>query len=452
MKKAVLFVAIGLVLIGLAGLTLFPNVRADIFEKLPFFKQTPKAITLKYWGIWEPREVIQPLLDQYQKENPTVTIEYEQRDPSDYDQLINTRFGVEGSADIARVHATWVPYLASKIAPISDKVLTTEEYERIFYQVNAQFLKKDKKYYAIPLMVDGLSLVYNKSIFTEANITKPPTDWNQFRENARLLTKRNSDGEIVQAGAALGYADNIDYFADIIGLMFAQNGVQFADDEGTVTFQSSVSPVGGNLAVEALKFYTLFATTEKSWNPDWDNSTDEFARGKVAMILVPSHRLHQILGMSPTFAIGVAPVPQLPVTNTSVGNVGWANYWVETVSKSSPNTQEAWRFLKWMAQKDQLVTMYKVASNVRAFGEPYPRVDMASALNGDAFTLPYVQQGSVYKTWYFASGVINARLNDPIITALKSMVNDVVGGESVEGTLNKTAKTIQGTIDTAAKQ
>src|SRR5690606_28468115 len=33
-------------------------------------------VTLRYWGLWEPAEVIQPLIAEYEAANPNVKIEY----------------------------------------------------------------------------------------------------------------------------------------------------------------------------------------------------------------------------------------------------------------------------------------------------------------------------------------------------------------------------------------
>ncbi|MCA9391863.1 extracellular solute-binding protein [candidate division WWE3 bacterium] len=449
MRKALIFVAVGLILLGVAGLLLFPDVRSDIIGLLPFINREPKSVTLKYWGLWEPRQVIQPLLDQYQKENPNVTIEYEQRDPGEYYQLIDARLGVDGGPDIVRLHDSWVPAMRDRLAPVPKGVMDTATYESIFYPVNSIFLKQNDTYYAMPLMIDGLALVYNRNLFEQNGFTDPPKDWREFRQYAQALTKKNSSGQIVQSGAALGFANDIEYSSDILGLMMAQNGVQFESSAGKVTFQSTLSDIGQNLGVEALQFYTLFATSEQSWNPDWGNSTQEFASGRVAMVFLPSHRIQEVLNRQPSFSIGVAAVPQLPDSSTS-DNVAWANYWVESVSKNSANSEAAWEFVKWMAEKEQLSTFYRLASDTRSFGEPYPRSDLAASLS-DIYTLPYVSQGPYYSTWYLNDGVKSASLNDTINDSIKRMIENVAGGAKAETELQQAANEVQTVLDGVLK-
>jgi len=364
MGKVVLFISMGLVMLGAAGWFLFPGARTDLIQSLPFFGSSSSGqVTLTYWGLWEPKEVIQPLLDEYQSQNTNITIEYQMRDPETHYETIQSRLGGEGAPDIIRVHSTWIPFLQNKLVPIASDVLSTSQYEEAFYRAKTPvyqdtnpaddiLVKRDGKYFGIPLMIDGLALVYNRDLFLEEGIVNPPGNWNELRDYSKQLTKKNSRGEIVQAGAALGYSENIDYFSDIIGLMFAQNGVRFVDKDEKVTFHQTLSPIGSNLATEALSFYSLFATTEQSWDPTWRNSTLEFTDGRVAMVLLPSHRLHEVLGKAPDFEVGVSLAPQLAITGSQDDAIYWGNYWVETVSKTSKNSKEAWKFLKWLSGKD----------------------------------------------------------------------------------------------------
>ena len=76
-----------------------------------------KEITLTYWGIWEPKEVIQPLIEKYQTEHPNIKIDYQVRETKDYFETIQARMSTELTPDIIRVHNSWVPYLQTDLSP-----------------------------------------------------------------------------------------------------------------------------------------------------------------------------------------------------------------------------------------------------------------------------------------------------------------------------------------------
>lgn len=418
--------------------------------KLPFnlpFLGGPGSsgpITLTYWGLWEPPEVLEPLIEEYQKEHPDVTINYEMRDPKNHFQTVSSRLKSELAPDIIRVHATWVPFLYPNLSSVPQAVMENQTYEQTFYPVTKETLFFNNKYFGIPLEIDGLALVYNEDLFKKAGLSGPPPTWDVFRDYVRRLTIKDDENNIVQSGAALGFAKNVDFFSDILGLMFAQNGVEFQDQNGKVTFSQSISPDGRNLAAEALTFYSLFAKSEKSWDPTWENSTAAFANGKVVMILIPSHKILEVLGRNPKINLKVAPAPQLPSNDPANPKIiNWASYWVEVVPKNSAHPQAAWEFLKFLSEKEALTDFYKTAMQIRAFGEPYPRQDLAQSLGSDQFTKNYVQQGPSYETWYFADETHDALLNDKIVQILLIMVENVAAGKDTVGELNTAADQIQ---------
>lgn len=414
--------------------------------KIPFLTGPGSGgpVTLTYWGLWEPPEVMQSLIEEYQKEHPEVSINYEMRDPKNHFQTVRSRLKSELAPDIIRVHNTWVPFLYPNLTSLPSDILTNQSYEQTFYPITQETLLFNNKYYGLPLEIDGLALIYNEDLFAKAGLSGPPPTWDVFRDYVRRLTIKDEKNNILQSGTALGFAKNIDFFSDILGLMFAQNGVTFQDETGKVTFNQSISPDGRNLAAEALTFYSLFAKSEKSWDPTWENSTAAFAQGKVAMILIPSHKILAILGRNPKINLKIAPAPQLPSNDpANPKTANWASYWVEVVPKNSAHPQAAWEFLKFLTEKESLTTFYKTAMQLRTFGEPYSRQDLAQSLSTDQFTKNYVQQGPSYTTWYFADETHDALLNDAVIAVLSVLVENVAAGKDTVGELNTAADQIQ---------
>jgi ABC-type glycerol-3-phosphate transport system substrate-binding protein len=148
-----------------------------------------------------------------------------------------------------------------------------------------------------------------------------------------------------------------------------------------------------NPATEALTLYTSFALPSNknySWNvyiSDANSATkemDTFARGKVAMIFGYSYLYEQILAQIKDLKakgvqtmdeknIGIAAVPQVMDPETSTDKrVAYANYYAETVSRTSENTDIAWDFLMFISSKE----------NIQHYGEkthkPTSRRDMIS--------------------------------------------------------------------------
>ena len=138
---------------------------------------------------------------------------------------------------------------------------------------------------------------------------------------AKKLTQEDPEtGRILLSGVAMGLAVNIDFATDIIGLLGAQRGINWANPDS-------------KLAMDAILYYASFAknSESKTWDEWMGNSTQAFAEGRVAMIFAPSWLIHDILKLNPVLPIGVAPVPQLNEAQVA----DWATYWVEGVNKAT---------------------------------------------------------------------------------------------------------------------
>lgn len=379
----------------------------------------PKNIKLTYWGLWEPEEVMRPVIEQYQKlftkkySGSSIQIEYLRKPISQYRDTLQASIRAGEGPDIFRFHQTWVPMLREELAPLPQTIISNSDYEATFYPVTKADLLVGNSYVGIPLMIDGLALFYNEDLFQQAGITTPPTNWEELRIIAQKITKRDpQSNRIIISGAALGTASNIDNFSDILGLMMLQN-------------QADLRDISDTLAKDALRFYTIFSVQDKIWDETALPSTQVFASGQVAMIFAPSWRVGNLKEANRDLKFKTAPVPQLPGSA-----VNWASYWVEGVSSRSHYQAEAWDFLKFLSQKETLRTLYTEEAKItnRVFGEPYPRRDMADSLLNEADIGPYIQAAPTAKSWYFASRTFDNGINDRLIKTLEDAVNSINQG------------------------
>jgi len=299
--------------------------------------------------------------------------------------------------------------------------MSPEVYAGTFYPVTFQSAVVDNRAYAIPLFYDGLALVYNKDHFAEVGQQSPPTAWEEFRRLALELSIYSEDS-LIRAGAAMGTADNIDHFSDILGLMWAQANVSIPSEIDSVRAQ------------DALTFYTNFAKEDKVWSTGFREASLAFANGEVSMIFVPSWQILNIIETSPELNIGVAPVPQV----SEEAPVTWGSFWMEAVSENSPNASVAWDFLNFLAQKEQQLALFNQSASYRDFGSVYARVDLADELALNDYLRPYVLEAS-----YAKSAEIAGRAgNDTQVGALKSAVNAVLSGTDAATVLTQAKATM----------
>ncbi len=237
------------------------------------------------------------------------------------------------------------------------------------------------------------------------------------------LTSTNKSGQFINTGLAMGTTSNVEHYSDIFALLLVQNG-------------GNVSHLDSQEAAGALEVYRKFADSgTEYWNDTMPNSLTAFIQEKVAMILAPSWEAITIKSANPDLKIKIVPVPAGPDGNP----VSIANYWVEGVSKYSKNQLEAWKFLRYLVQKENLTKLYEIQAQVRPFGEPYSRVDCASLLAQNEYTGAIMKEAEYFVSVPMISRTFDNGLNDEIIKYIENAINATLQGVSYSEAL-KTAK------------
>lgn len=358
-----------------------------VFRKqiLSIIRPRPQEITLTYWGLFEPKEIIQPLIEQYEEENPHVTINYQQQafpSFSRYKETLTNRLRQSTGPDIVRLHATWLPIFQKWLASAPSDIFSSQDIAENFYSSLSNCVSGGNAFCA-PLMYDGLVLVYNKDLFAEAGIDSSPQSWSEFRETAVKLTKEKENGslqaEIIQAGAAVGAAENVSYSTDIVNLMLAQSEV------------SPLAQLSSQASKDVFTFYTNFVNKDNVWDSNLPESVSYFLAGKVGMIFVPTWEVGRLEAMD-SVDFGVAAVPQVPTLEDDLTDMGMTNLWVEGVSKNSVHSKEAWKFLDYLASADVQKQWFDNAVRMRGYAFAPPRKDLKDSLQ----KLSYVDPVSEY--------------------------------------------------------
>ncbi len=379
-------------------------------------KNASTNATLTFWGLWEDKKTMQVVIDDFQRQNPNIKVNYEKQDIKQYRETLQTRIDSGGGPDIFLYHNSWYPMLSSILLPFPSNAMPKDEFLNSFYPVVQKDLVKSGAIYGIPIGIDTLSMYVNKDIFSSAGLSYPQ-NWNDFVDFARILTVKDEEGKIKTAGAAMGTYDNINHASDIISLLFLQNSVDFTDMEGSK-----------DRVLGALNFYTSFATDA---NNVWDNTLDPsilaFSKGNLAMFFGYSWDYFTIKAFNPNLNFEITTVPQLP--NQSIN---LASYWAAGVSAKSHYQKEALMFASFLAKKETEEKMYLEQSKERAFGEPYARVDLANTLKDNSLVNPFLVGAKTADSSFFVDATYDNGLNQQLNTYLGNAINSIYNASSTE--------------------
>lgn len=395
------------------GAFIFLIVIIFVIKSLVTKVAQPKEVTITYWGLWENDSTVRGMIAEFEAKNPAIKVQYIKQSPKQYRERLQSAINRGEGPDAFRFHNTWIPMLHNQLSPVPTSVMTPQEFSSTFFQIASTDLMAGSTIFGIPMMIDGLGLYINQDLFATAGVTAPVT-WTDVLNMIPKLTVKNGTA-IVTSAIALGTTGNVEHFSDILALMFLQNG-------------ANLTTINGKEAEQTLIFYRKFADPSDplyTWSDGMDNSVSAFAAGRVAMILAPSWRAHDISLINPQLRFSVVPVPQLP------GNsVAWASYWVEGVSAKSKSQAQAWEFVKYLTGREAAAKLYTDSAKTRLFGEPYARVDLANSIQDDPYVGAYVKQALFARSFPLASRTFDNGINDKLIKYLEDAVNAMVAGAS----------------------
>ena len=400
-------IVIGLGVIALIFFLIFAVI-------LPLFSKKPVGnAEIKYWGLWEDKGTIQPIIDDFNKKYPNIKVSYTKQDIKQYREKLSTQISNNTGPDVFLFHNSWYPMFSSILLPLSLQTITKEEFESSFYPVAKKDLVKNGAIYGIPTELDTLALYVNSDIFQAAG-AKVPDNWFDFVKVAKSLTVIDQTGKIKTSGAALGTFNNVMHAPDIISMLFVQNKADI--------YNLSENP---KRASDALTWYTDFASgDQRVWDETLSNSMQYFAGGNAAMYFGYSWDYFAIKASNPNLKIEIHPVPKLYNNGTTV-----ASYWAAGVSSKSKYKEASLLFIKFLTSKETQQKLYTLESKTRLFGEPYARKDLADTLR-DSVANVFVSQGNNATSSFFAADTydgdktgFNSQMNNYLEKAVSSILS-----------------------------
>ena len=422
-------------------------------------------VTLEIWRVFDNDDSFDELMGAYRAIHPNVSFEYKELRFDEFeDELIRALAEGEGP-DIFSIHNTWIgayenliqPMPASVTIPYSETrgtikkettytiqeepTMSERELKSDFVDVVAQDVIRSYKahskatpedrIFGLPLSVDTLAMYYNKDLLNAAGIPEPATTWREFQEQMESLARISSSDQVLQAGAALGTSDNVERAFDIVSALMMQNGTQMTDSRGRATFAAENDKVF--LGGQAVSFYTDFANPLKqvyTWNDNQLDSFNAFTNGDVAYFFGYAYHAPLIQEANEKLNFSIAGFPQIDGGKT----VNYANYWVETVSRASDNTDWAWDFILFAADENNVESFLSSTQKPTAL-----RGLITSQLEDEVLSI-FSSQTLTAESWYKGKDASVAE------EAFLDLIDDFLNGETQERALKDAQNKVNQTL------
>jgi multiple sugar transport system substrate-binding protein len=390
---------------------------------VPENKIISENITLEMWVVVDSKKDYRDIVEAYNEQFSNIKVNITKFRLEDYEQELLNALAEDKGPDIFVVHNTDVRKNISKIAPLPKeisvprvfsssgfnrdvvveietiKTISPLQLEQVFVDIVAEDVLINDEIYGLPQYVDTLALYYNRDLLNAAGFAQPPQFWSQFQDMSGQLTKINLQNEIIQSGAALGTANNVQNAPDILALLMMQTGAQMTNEKKTIaTFNNAITEddTRRNPGIEGLRFYGDFArtppTTAYSWNEDQPDNLETFINGKLAFFFGYSYHLPLIKAQS-VGKLNFSVAPMVQIQNAQPINL--ANYWIPTVSKKSENIDPAWHFLQFIAGSKQVPKYLSVV------GRPTALRTLVDEEKNNQDIFAFAGQSLTAKNWYY---------------------------------------------------
>lgn len=377
---------------------------------------TPKAVTLTYWRVFDEENTLDPYMSVFQTEYPYVKIQVRNFSVDEYEEELLTAWARGEGPDMFSIPNFWLGKYIQFASPMPtelsvvkvetkktlgrSKLLSTKETVRgltptlmkeHWVDAVAEDVVFGDDVYAVPFSIDTLVLYYNKDLLAQEGIAVPPETWQEFVEDVPKITVVNEQDQVLRSGAALGAHENVQRYFDILSVLMMQNGATMTDG-GSVRFNGESELRGGYYpGLAATQFFTDFANPKKSvysWTPDQPDSLEAFTSGQTAFFLGYEYHLDQVKQRAPSLNFGISALPQINQSQ----RVNYANYWVEAVALSSDHPDLAWAFLQSVAkQPEQYLLATKKVAALR---------NLVAQQQTDTTLSTFATAALTAKTWY----------------------------------------------------
>jgi multiple sugar transport system substrate-binding protein len=321
-----------------------------------------EKVTITVWDYYgDPNATpVQPVIEQFEKDNPNIIVKYEIMDWNATLEKLNVVLSGGTPPDVVTVDMTWLPKYAAlgalaDLKPLmADGKLNGVPLDQSYTAGALEAMTYNDKIVTMMYDFDVYALYYRADLLEEKGL-QPPTTWDEL---VQVLNALKEDGKYM-------YEVDPDTF-HLSQFIFENGGMLLNKDNTAAVFNS---PEG----VEAAQFYTDLVTKEGAgilWTPDQGEAMQGIKDGRIAMFANGPYFMGLLKSGAPEMAgkWRVAPHPYQKNPGSYLGGTGLA------IPAASKNQEAAWKFIEYLLKPENAVGVYTHAGAapalVQALNDP----------------------------------------------------------------------------------
>ena len=381
------------------------------------------------WGTYPE----QKFTDIYGKsafsKSKTIAVQYKEKSEANFDSEFVNALAEGTGPDAIFIDSDDLLTYKSKLLVIPYKSYPERTYKDTFVEGSELFLFPEGVY-ALPLAVDPIVMYWNRDIFTNASLSRPPEYWDEFYNLSQSLSTKDGAFNVTRSTVALGEYQNITNAGAILSALILQAGNPIVNLVNG--FPTSVLNDKMDLAIPpaqaALTFYTEFSNPAKSyysWNRSLPQSQTAFLAGDLAIYFGFASEYPLLRIKNPNLNFDMSVLPQSSNVKNGARKVTFAKIKGLAIVKNSKNIGAAFSALQEFTNQDMAKSLSESINMAPA------RKDLLAVKQTDSV------KPVLYDSTLWSKGWLDPDKSGTN-AAFREMVESVTGGRTrIEGAINQ---------------
>lgn len=315
---------------------------------------------LVFWEFMMKDDTAKVVIDEFERENPDIEVDYVQLSwATGFDKIV-TAFAANSAPDILELGNTWVANFANE-GVIDDLSFLKDDFSNIIGWKSAEF---DGKYYGVPWLLGTRAMYYNVDLFIKSGLDpeNPPQTWDEL---LNAVKKIDALGEDIY-GFGMGVGEPQTPWQEwFLPAVWGNEGNILSEDLNT-SLMTSQSVKEAAYMYQELSKYSL-----KSKSADLMMA---FGEGKIGLWIAAGGNINKLNSTYPDTNYFVTFLPK-PSQNKGF-HASFAGGEILTIPSSSKNKEAAKKFIEFLVRPEITMKITKrvptiFPSNVLAESDPW---------------------------------------------------------------------------------
>lgn len=314
--------------------------------------------TIKFWGFGNEGEMVQPLIKEFERRNPSIKVQVQQIPWTAAHEKLLTAFAGESTPDVCQLGNTWIPEFAvlNALQPLDDFVRnsTLVDQTDIFPGVLKTNII-DSVLYGIPWYVDTRVVYYRKDILKQAGYHEFPGTWSEILQASETIRRQAAAKNKICYPFFLPTNEWVPAIA-----MGMQSGGNFLKEKNSRGYFSGAEFSRASRLLS--EFY------QKEYSPSGmqliTNLYTSFSDGLIAMYITGPWNIGEFTRRIPAELQDTwmtAPLPSMdslrPGTSLPLGTS-------LIMFKNSRQKEASWKLIEFLTSVEQSVEFYRITGNL----------------------------------------------------------------------------------------